>query len=187
MRPVGEDLTQDWNVVVTVRDDGYTRVRHALKQLGVVDATSYYNVLVMRVDDIARLLEQLDELIEEDPWVAEDVSRILPVTHTFSFEDSVDFEARAREVIGSWLGELAGRSFHVRMHARGWTESISRHEEEHRLATALVRALDLIGQDGEVAFDDADVVIDVETIAHRAGMAMWTRHQLDEHRFLRID
>lgn len=174
-------------MVVTVRDDGYTRVRHALKQLGSVDATSYYNVLVMRVADTARLLERLDELFEEEPWLADDVSRILPLTHTFSFEDSVDFEARAREVIGGWLGELAGRSFHVRMHARGWTETISRHDEEHRLATALLRALELIGQVGEVAFDDADVVIEVETIGHRAGMALWSRHQLDEHRFLRVD
>ena len=181
------DLTEDWNVVVTVRDDSYTHVHRVLERLGSVVGTPYYNVLVMRTDDIPGLLARLDELFAEEPWLADEVSRILPVTHTFSFDDAADFEQRARDVVGAWLDQLVGRSFHVRMHARGWTEEPSRLDEERLLDGAMLQALELIGESGHIAFDDADAVIDVETVGHRAGMALWTKDQLDRYRFLRID
>lgn len=185
--PADSDPAEDWNVVVTVRDDSFTHVRRALKRLGSVAGTPYYNVLVMRTDDIPDLLERLDELYVEEPWIADEVSRILPVTHTFSFDDSADFEQRASDVVNAWLDQLVGRSFHVRMHGRGWTEEPSRLDEERLLDGAMLQALELIGASGHITFEDPDAVIDVETVGHRAGMALWTKDQLDRYRFLRID
>lgn len=180
-------VMEDWNVVVTVRDHGYTRARRVLGRLGPVARTRFYNVLVMRTDDIPAFLEAVDDLLAEDPWLADDVSRILPLTQTFEFRDEADFERRARDVALAWLDRLAGRSFHVRLHGRGWNEETTRFDEERDLDEALLRALDAAGVPGRLTFDDADVVIDVETVGSRAGMALWTREDLERHPFLRVD
>ena len=57
----------EWNVVVTVRDHGYTRARRVLGRLGPVAGRPFYNVLVMRTDDILAFLEAVDDLLARTP------------------------------------------------------------------------------------------------------------------------
>ena len=46
-----EPLVKDWNVVVSVFQDGYSRALRALQKLGATERSPYHNVLVMKVAD----------------------------------------------------------------------------------------------------------------------------------------
>ncbi|HET6951316.1 MAG TPA: hypothetical protein VFI47_13120 [Acidimicrobiales bacterium] len=179
--------TDGWNVVVTVRDEGYTRTRSVLQRVAPVIDTNLYNVLLMRIDDISAFLSSVDRLLADDPRLARDVSRILPLTHTFEVQDIAQLERQFGDAAAEWLDRLAGRSFHVRLHARGWGKEISRLAEERTLDSVLLNALDARGTPGTLEFDDPDLVIDVEVVGQRAGMALWTRDDLERHPFLRVD
>ena len=43
------------------------------------------------------------------------------------------------------------------------------------------------GTPGKISFTDPDVVIAIDTIDNRAGLAMWTREELARYHLLRPD
>ncbi|GAB4331700.1 MAG: hypothetical protein Kow0010_17280 [Dehalococcoidia bacterium] len=179
---------EDWNTVVTVREDGAPRARKLLRPFGELEWTGYYNVLVMRVDDREALLEHLRQAIEQDPKVlAYDLSRVVPGEHCFSFQDAEEFEQKAAAAALQWLPLLGGKAFHVRLHRRGFKGRLSSPEEERFLDRILLAALDAEGTPGRMSFDDPDVIIVVEVISNRACLSAWTREQLRRYPFLRID
>lgn len=177
----------DWNVIISVHADGYTRARHLLQRFGPVYHTDYYNVLVMKVDDIHRLLEDLRDRLLEDPTIPAAIARVMPVSRCFEFQSHEDFEARAREAALAWVPDLAHKSFHVRLHRRGLADQLSKPEEERFLDEALMEALERGGTPGRICFEDPDAILAVETIDHRAGLALWTRDDLRRYPFLHVD
>ena len=56
-----------WNVVVTLREGGFVDALETLAELGVVARTDYYNVLAMKVEDVAAFPDALQALAEEHP------------------------------------------------------------------------------------------------------------------------
>ena len=44
----------DWNVVVTVREDAFTRIFRLFSEFGKVRRAGYYNVFVLKVEDRER-------------------------------------------------------------------------------------------------------------------------------------
>ena len=125
------------NVVISIHEDGYTRARQRLQRFGCVARTSFYNVLVMKVDDIPRLREDLRARVAEDPAVLTAVARIMPAARCFDFQAHDDFESKAREAALTWVPDLAGKTFHVRIHRRGLKEQLPSPEEEQFLDPAL--------------------------------------------------
>jgi tRNA(Ser,Leu) C12 N-acetylase TAN1 len=178
---------QDWNVVVSVHDGHYRRACAVLGALGEVAQTDYYNVLVIHVDDREEFLRRLAALVAGAPDFLEVVSRIMPAAEAFTFQSAGEFEARAKEIVRAWLPRLAGRSFHVRMHRRGFKEQMSSHAEERFLDEALLHALEQAGTPGRIDFTDPDLIIDVETVGQRAGLSLWTRDDLLRYPFLKVD
>ena len=169
-----------WNVVVTTRDEGFDQAEEELADLGEIARTNYFNVLVMAVDDPDAFLEALADRARMIPDLTDRVlSRVAPARHTFEFQDAEEFRTRvvawAREI----APELAGRSFYVRMHRRGFREDLSSHEEEQRIAGAVFDALEEEGRTTEVDFDDPDAVVAVETVGTRAGLSVWSRDELE--------
>ena len=177
----------DWNVVVTVHGDGYRRAWTLLERFGTIRRTDYYNVLVMKVEDRAAFLEELAALTEAVPDVLHIIARIMPASATFTFQSPDEFEAKAREIALGWAHELAGRSFHVRIHRRGFKSQMSSQEEEHFLDDVLLSALEQAKTPGRLTFDDPDVIIDVDTVGQRAGLSLWTREDLNRYPFLKLD
>jgi tRNA(Ser,Leu) C12 N-acetylase TAN1 len=174
----------DWNVVATARGRDFRRARDLLAKLGRVGRTDYYNVLVMRVDDVEALLDQLGAL---GPDALASVGHVRPARRTFGFQTPEEFEARARDVALDWVSELASSSFHVRLHRRGFKGRIASPEEERFLDDALLEALEQRGTPGRVRFEDPDAIVAVDTVDNRAGMALWTRDQLLRYPFLGLD
>jgi tRNA(Ser,Leu) C12 N-acetylase TAN1 len=178
---------KDWNVVVTVNEDGYRRVRRMLAPFGAIASTDYYNVMVMRVADPAGMMTELASCIEESPGLMNDLSRVIPAAHTFNFQNAEEFEEHARAIVLDWLTQLAGRTFYVRLHRRGFKGTLSSPQEERFLDEVILSGLQKLNAPGQISFEDPDAVIDIETVGNRAGISLWTREDLQRFTFLRPD
>jgi tRNA(Ser,Leu) C12 N-acetylase TAN1 len=178
---------KDWNVVVCTYQDGFKRALRVLQELGRVERSPYYNVLVMRVEDQMAILEAIERRTDETPALYDAISRISPAMQCFEFHSAQEFRDKAREVLIEWLPRLAGRSFHVRFHRRGPRDDLRTPEIERFLDDTLLDALIEAGTPGTISFSDPDAVIAIETIDDRAGLALWSRDDLARHRLLRPD
>lgn len=178
---------KDWNVVISVYQDGYRRALRALRELGAVERSPYHNVLVMRVDDPLALLEAVERRTEEIPALYDAISRISPAMHCFDFASAEELQEKAAHVLTGWAQQLARRSFHVRFHRRGARHETTTPDVERHLDDVLLDALRQAGTPGRICFDDQDAVIALDTIDDRAGIALWTRDDLARHRLLRPD
>ncbi|MFO7564607.1 MAG: THUMP domain-containing protein [Enhygromyxa sp.] len=175
--------TPSWNVVVTLRG-GFARMRSLLGRWGWVDRTGLYNVLAVEADDPRAFLDELHEAVRADPELLELIGHVAPASETFCFTSAEDFATQARAVAERWAERLAGRSFHVRMHRRGFKGQISGLQVEQVLDKALLEAAQARGTPARISFEDPDVVISIETIRGWAGMGLWTREDLERYPLL---
>lgn len=176
-----------WNVVVNLHEHGFKKAFRLLQGLGAVYTTEFLNVLVMQVSNIPRFLETLNIWVSDDPNLRQIIARVVPVTCTFSFQSPEEFETKAKEAVLSWLPQLGGKKFHVRMHRRGFKGRISSLEEEHFLNKILLEELVKIGNPGHITFEDPDAIIVVETVGQQAGLSCWTREELQRYCLLKLD
>ncbi len=178
----------DWNVVVTVQQQGYQEAISLLKQYGPVSRTQYFNVLVLRAENISEMTEDLQQRVENYPDIIEAIlARVVPVIKTFHFSSPEEFEKKARETALAWVPKMTGKSFHVRMHRRGFKGRLSSLEEERFLDDVLLQALEKLGKPAAIDFDDPDLILVLETIDQRAGLSLWTRDDLERYPFLHLD
>ncbi len=178
---------RDWNVVVTLHDGGFVPACRLLEPYGVVRRSEFFNILMMRADDPPWLLGELHRLLDESPEIAGWIARFMPLERFFTFQSAVEFEERARDAVTDWLPRLAGRSFHVRMHRRGFKGKISSMEEERCLDFFLSGRLEEAGTPARLSFDDPDAIIAVETLGTRCGLAFWERDDLVRYPLLHLD
>ena len=178
---------RDWNVVVTIRESHFHEAKQFLETFGRVGKTDYFNVLVMKVDAVDRFLDDLKQDINAAPILKSAVSRVMPASVTFDFQVPAEFEARAVQAVEPWVGRLAGASFHVRMHRRGFKERLSSQHEERFLDGLLMQKLGERDAEARIDFDDPDYVIDIDTVGQRAGVTLWTREQRLRYPFLKLD
>ena len=181
---------RDWNVVITAHEKGYILTCELLEEidLGPFARTDFYNVIVMRVDDPQQLLDRTEEVLRQSPSLfSYGISRVAPAQHVFDFLTPEEFEGKAREIVLTWVPALAGRSFHVRLHRRGFKGQLSTPEEERFLDDTLRGALQSAGTPGSLSFDDPDAIVQIETVGNRAGISLWSREELARYPFLRVD
>lgn len=176
-----------WNVVVTVQEGGYQEALKALRKFGEVGRTEYFNLLTLRVPDYRHFIEELREEGERDPRLVHCLAGVVPVIQTFSFQSPAEFEEKARQAVCAWLPVLEWKSFHVRMHRRGFKGKLSSMEEEQRLDHYLLEALELAGTAGRISFDDPDAIIAVETVGGHAGLSLWSRDDLRRYPLLHLN
>lgn len=176
----------DWNVVVSVREGSYVRACRILEKFGPVSRTDFFNVLVMKVDNIQSVLDEIKTRILENPESYSFLTRMVPVTHTFVFQSPQEFEVKAKEVVLSWSSQLAGKAFHVRMRRRGFKGRLSSEEEERFLDKVLLDALVGAKTPGHITFETPDAIIAVETVGSRAGLSLWTAEELKKYPFIRL-
>ena len=77
---------QYWNIVVSLHERKYVPAWKLLEKLGALSRTTYFNVLVMHVEDMGHLLETLRQWVAEDPQLLTILARVVPVTQTFTFQ-----------------------------------------------------------------------------------------------------
>jgi hypothetical protein len=178
---------KEWNVVVSLFQDGYRRAFRALSEFGPVDHTPYHNLLVMAVEDPLALLDLLELRTETDPALYDALSRVAPAMHCFAFRDIEEFKQRTTSVFAEWLPRLGGCSFHVRLHARGPNLDWRTPDAERYFDDWILAMLKDLGSPGSISFSKPDAIIAIDTIDDRAGMSFWSREQLERHHLLRPD
>lgn len=175
----------DWNVVVTVHEEGFDQVEQVLDPMGELERTRYHNVLVLRVEDLEEFLGKLDDLCAVNPDLDERyLSKVVPLEHCFDFHSPEEFEEQAKAAVRELAGELQGRSFHVRVDRRGMRERIDSQEEERLLGDEIFSALEERGETAEVTFEDPDAVVVVETVSDRAGVGLLWREDREDRSYL---
>ena len=175
---------KDWNAIVCVYQDSFRRALRVLREFGSVERSPFFNVLVVKVEDPVALLEAIEERAKVHPALYDAISRVAPAMRCFDFDSADDFREKAKSVVVGWAPQLAGRSFHVRFHRRGAAFDLPTPHVERFLDDALLESLQRAGAPGSVSFSSPDAVIAIDTIDNRAGMGLWTREDLERHRFL---
>jgi tRNA(Ser,Leu) C12 N-acetylase TAN1 len=178
---------RDWNVIVCVYQEGFRGVLRALRALGPIERSTYYNVLLMKADNPVALLAAIETKTEESPALYDAISRVAPATRSFEFHSAEEFVEKAKHIVGEWSAGLAGRTFHVRLHRRGEKYELGTQDTEHLFNDVVLNATVKAGMPGKVSFTDPDVVIAIDTVDDRAGLALWTREDMARHRLLRPD
>jgi tRNA(Ser,Leu) C12 N-acetylase TAN1 len=138
-------------------------------------------------DEPQSFLERFAAMVENVPQVMEVLSRVVPAADSFTFESPEDFETKARAIVLGWASRLHGKSFHVRMHRRGFKGRLPSQHEERFLDEAVLARLNEVGEPGHIDFEDPDAVIDVETVDDRAALSFWTREDLKRYPFLKVN
>lgn len=179
----GPGKPADWNVVVTVEEDGFRDALRFLQRWGAARRTSYYNVIALTVADRETFLAGFAAAVAEAPGILNVLSHVVPAQEIFDFATPEAFESEARRVALGWIPKLRGKGFHVRLHRRGFKGALSTPREERFLDEALLAALD---GDGRIDFTNPDAIIQIETIDGRAGMSLWTREDLRSWPFLGV-
>jgi tRNA(Ser,Leu) C12 N-acetylase TAN1 len=177
---------KDWNILISVYQDGFRRTLHALKEFGSVERSPYHNVLVMKVEDPIALLDAVERKTEENTALYDAISRVAPAMHLVEFHSVEEFKEKLKPILIAWLPRLAGCSFHVRLHRRG-DRHLHTPENERLFDDMVLDAAAAAGAPCKIAFADPDAVIAIDTIDDRAGVGLWTREDLARHRLLRPD
>lgn len=73
------------------------------------------------------------------------------------------------------------------MQRRGFKGRLSSLEEEKMPDEFLLELTKERGNPGHVTFEGPDVIIAVETVAHRAGLSLWTHEDLQRYPFVRVE
>jgi tRNA(Ser,Leu) C12 N-acetylase TAN1 len=178
---------QAWNVVVTVREQAFSRAMKLLQPFGQVHRTEFFNVLVLEVPDTEQFVQQLRQLAATDASISDILARVVPATRTLTFQSPEEFENKARQIVSEWLPALAAKSFHVRMHRRGFKGRLSSQHEEGFLDHYLLTSLEEQHVPGRISFEDPDFIVSVETVGQRAGLSCWSREDRARYPFLGLD
>jgi hypothetical protein len=178
--------TPGWNVIVTLPEATAAQARRVLRRWGRLHRTPYFHVLVMAVPDPEQFLREFGAAVAETPGILNSIAHVFAAPQTLDFTTVEDFETKARELVLAWAPALAGRRLHVRLHRRGLKGVLSTPTEERFLDEALLEALNSAGTPGRIDFEDPDFIIHIETIDHRAGIALWSREDMQRYRFLSL-
>lgn len=176
----------EWNAVAIPAERCFGEARRFLQAFGQVQRSSYLNVLAVKTADPARtFLEALAAELEREPERRDLLARIAPCEETFDFQTPAEFDLRAREVGLKHVDRLVGRSFHVRIHRRGFKKDFERLARERELGMALLTATSAGDAKNRISYDDPDAVVAIEMIDGRAGLSIWTRDDLAKFPLLR--
>ncbi|MEJ2697467.1 MAG: THUMP domain-containing protein [Candidatus Sulfobium sp.] len=178
---------KDANAVVNLNARGLKQAVRVLGVFGPIRKTGFFNVLLLKADDVPGMLESLKEIMARDPGSLAFLARIIPVSHTFTFQTPEEFEKKAIEMVIEWVDALEGKSFHVRMRRRGFKGKMSGMDEEQFLDRLLLDALEEKGSPGRITFHNPDAIIAIETVGQWAGLSLWLREDLERYPFVKLD
>jgi len=176
---------KEWNIAITVHQEGFAPVVHALRDLAPIGLTSYHYLLTMTAKDPMEALAAIEARAAMNATLPDALSRVAPAMEGFFFSSPEEFEAKAETVLLARLPQLAGKSFHVRLHRRGHRQDLVDPAVERRLGEVVQSALKCTGAPGTISFSDPDAIVVIDTVDDRAGIALWSREDIARHPLLR--
>lgn len=178
---------KDWNAVVTIHERRLKHSFNILEEFGPIVKSNFFNVLLMKVENIDEMMAKFQQRMDEDPDIMSSIARVAPLRDTFNFSSPEEFEQKAMEAVKKRANDVAGKGFHVRIHRRGFKGKISSMKEEQFLDHSLLEAAEKTGRPAHVTFDNPDAIVEIEIVGQRGGLSLWTREDLERYPFLKPD
>ncbi len=176
---------KDWNIIVTTPPGQERELLPALNHLGKFTRSDFHGLLVGRVADVTRFLEDIRHAGEEHAEWRQHLLRVLPVERTFSFTPQ-NFAERVREAVAPFVQRMAGGTFHVRLERRGHKGTILSPAVEQRVGEYVMDLATRQGKTLHVSFQDSDYIVVVETVGNRCGVTLVTRELHTRYPFVKI-
>ncbi len=155
-----------------------------LRRHGAFRGGGYRNVAIGRVADPLAFFAALRDDLASDPVLAASVGRVLPIDHVIRLAED-DPQAALEAAVATLAARIPG-SFFVRLERRGLHGTLHSSEVERALGASLWRALEAAGRAPCVTFKDPDVVVVIETLGPRAGVALVPRDLRAAYPFVRV-
>lgn len=176
---------KDWNVILTSRMGQEHRLLQEMADYGEFHGSSFREVVIGKVPDLAEFMEILKHNWETQPFLPEILSTAMPVQALFPFtlENLLD---RLKQEALVLLPRLAGQAFYVRVKRRGHKGEISSQEVEQALDRFLLDELAARGQQGRVDFDRPDVILFVELLHNQCGLTLITKDMKARYPFIKV-
>jgi tRNA(Ser,Leu) C12 N-acetylase TAN1 len=174
----------DWNVLATSVEGARPVLLGGLRRHGAFRGAGYRNVLIGRVVDRSAFFAALREDLARAPLLAAAIGRVLPIDQVLQLDED-DPQASLEPAIAALGARVAG-SFFVRLERRGLHGALHSSEAERTLGATLWRAIEATGHTPRVTFQDPDVVVAIETLGPRAGIALVDRTLRQTYPFIRI-
>jgi tRNA(Ser,Leu) C12 N-acetylase TAN1 len=174
-----------FNVVVTMSSEGrYRRLLEELSPLGEFRSTEFLGVILGQVVDRHTFLEDVHEK-RRTSGAFGDLRRIIPLDRVFTFHRD-EFESRLKESIVSYVDDLGGKRFYVRLERRGLKGQIVSPEVERELDAFILQTLQMSNRIASIDFEEPDAVLVIETIGDRCGIGLLTRDMMKRYDFVRV-
>jgi len=168
---------KEWNILATAF---WGRGKDTLRLLtlhGEFKGSGFKDVLLGHVEDVNLFLGKLELMRQESPDRMNSLSQVLPLERTFSFS-LPEFMDKLKESVLPHVEKVEGKKFYV--------GEMSSLEIEKEISGFIFEELQEAGKQAQVSFSDPDVVIIVETIANRAGVALITRETKEKYPLIKI-
>ena len=178
-------MNLDWNVVATARGGHEFALLTAIGDMGWFESASTRDVIVGRVEDGRRFLDELGARLCQDVRIPASLGHVMTVTRTVELTGEgphPELEAAVREL----ARELRTSTYHVRVGVHGRRGTLHAHHLERHLGDVVWDELVRAGQQPHVIFDDPDVVLQIEVLADRAGIGFIDRSMRERYPFLRV-
>lgn len=174
-----------WNILATAQWRSERRLLRILREFGEFKGSGYRDVILGHVEDLHEFLETFSKLSGQDPGRMWPLGQIVPIEKNFQFEVT-DFEDKAKAALASYLDQLEGANFFVRMVRRGHKGEISSQEMEQRLDEYILERLQEEGKQATVNIEEFDKMIAIETVGNAAGIGLITRDMENKYPFIRL-
>jgi tRNA(Ser,Leu) C12 N-acetylase TAN1 len=175
---------KDWNVVITTHMYQENRLMLELADLGEFGHSGFTSVVVGKVRDLHEFLETLRNRWEHAPFLYDEIlGSVVPVRVMFPFTLESLLERLQEEALA--LGpELQGKAFYVRMKRRGHKGEISSQEIEQALDRFLKEKVCEPEDRCHIDFEQADVIVMIETVHNQCGVGLITREMKERYPFI---
>jgi hypothetical protein len=175
----------DWNVLATSVEGARPVLLAGLRRHGAFRGGGYRNVAIGRVPDVTAFLAALRDDLARDRVLAAAVGRVLPIDQTLVLDEDDPLKS-LETAVAALAPRIGSRSFFVRLERRGLHGTLHSSDVERALGAVLWRALEAAGHAPRVTFADPDVVVAIETLGSRAGLAVVPRDLRAAFPFVRI-
>lgn len=176
---------EEFNILATAQRAEEGRLLRALRRLGEFTHSGFRDVVIGRVKDIERFLEEIEVLRQRSPNEIAALSQIVPIERSFRFnlENIMD---KLKEALLPYADVIDSKSFYVRVVRRGHKGELSSLEIEQALDAFMRAELEKRSQEVRIDFKDPDLIIVVETVADLAGVGLISRQMKEKYPFIRI-
>ncbi len=180
-------IRRDWNVVARARQGRFEQAKWHLGYFGTVGETQIDDLLVVTVPDVDEILAHMADNDECDGAMFEHFEWIRPVHRKFRFGNDEQFFGKATRAIAKLAPRVADSRFCIRTTAHGTALGRDVWELdglEDALYNAVLRGLHQRSEHATISRTDCDLLVDVEIVHRTAGLACWSRAQLQAYPFL---